>query len=309
MNFANNGQILKIPVKKIRPSSVQPRMNISEDSLKGLAETIKSGGQEDPILVKKLPVPENGAEFELVHGERRLRSVTISGKDTVDARIVEVKDRIEQLLIPLIAQIHTKELSWFELAHAVKKLDSWAMTQSEISEKLGQSQNLIRKYIQFIDDLSPEALAFAHPKVPEEKRLSEGQAGLLLVLPKEKQAEFAKTFSENGLSLKEAKNLIEKIAKEQNIPLSKKPKETGSSARTDNAKPFKALEKFVMRTEGHLDKILGMNDTEFMKILEGPKWQERSKLLEKIEELASKATELAESIKRIEKNRKPSENG
>ena len=71
----------QIKVNKIIPNKSQPRLDFYEESLEGLAESIKENGLLQPISVRK-----NGNKYEIIAGERRFRACLMLGYDTIDAR-------------------------------------------------------------------------------------------------------------------------------------------------------------------------------------------------------------------------------
>ena len=296
MNFESD-KVIKIAVNEICPSTVQPRMYIPPESIEELAQTLKNGGgQRDPILVKRLDKPTNGhSYYELVHGEIRWRAHILAKIDTIDARVVSVKDQIEQLLIPLVSQFQTNELTWLEIAYSIQKLDSWALSRQEIAERFGKkSASWTDRYLNLLK-LSPKVLALAGPDIPEKKRLSLRHAELLVGLPEDQQISYGKTISEYELSVGEVKRLIAKITTEQGTS-----RHSSISATSPSGIPEEIL-GFVKKAQLLVSKWSSMADKQFQVEMDKIKWRDREELIEKLESICGELTHLKESIARTQK--------
>lgn len=297
MNFESD-QVIKIQVNRIRPSTVQPRMYISPKEIEEIAQTLKNGGgQRDSILVKRLDPPVGGHYYEIVHGEIRWRGHISAKISTIDARVVLVKDQIEQLLIPLVSQFQTNDLTWLEMAYAIQKLDSWALSRQEIAERFGKkSASWVDRYLNLLK-LSPKVLTLAGPKMPEERRLSLGHAELLLGLPEDQQISFGKTISKHQLSIVEARRLIARINTEQN---------SGNSPPPPPPVPPSSLSipeeihGFVKRTQLLVDKWSSIPDEQFKAEMTKIKWRDKEELIGKLESICDGLTLIKESVVRTQ---------
>src|SRR5262245_66049496 len=91
---APSGEGLReVPVDLLRRGKYQPRVDMREDSLTELAESIKAQGVVQPIVVRPLPNPANGeTEYEIVAGERRWRAAQMAGLATIPAVVREIPD-------------------------------------------------------------------------------------------------------------------------------------------------------------------------------------------------------------------------
>ena len=76
-------EVVKIKLDKIVPNKSQPRLDFYDDSIKGLAESIKQNGLLQPITVRK-----SGDKFELIAGERRYRACLLNGSKDIEAIIM-----------------------------------------------------------------------------------------------------------------------------------------------------------------------------------------------------------------------------
>src|SRR5258708_32274645 len=121
---ADSDEIREIQIDLIRPSEQQPRTTVQEDKLQELAQSIRTSGIIQPLLVRP-----RGGLFELVAGERRWRAAQLAGLLRVPAIIREIPD--DKLLeLALIENIQRQELNPIEEANAYKRLiESLNLTQ------------------------------------------------------------------------------------------------------------------------------------------------------------------------------------
>lgn len=122
-------------VDRIRPNHFQPRTRFSEKELSELAESIQAQGVLQPLLVRR-----DGADFELVAGERRLRAARLAGLARVPVVVREVSDA-EMLEISIVENIQRENLNPMEEADAYQRLiDAFDLTQEEAARRVGKSR-------------------------------------------------------------------------------------------------------------------------------------------------------------------------
>jgi ParB family chromosome partitioning protein len=140
-----------ILIKDIVANPFQPRTSFEEESLNGLAISIKNQGIIQPITVKKL---DNGT-FQLISGERRYRASIIAGLTEIPAYIREIDDN-DILEIALVENIQRENLNSIEIALSFQRLvEECGLTQEELSKKIGKSRTSITNYIRLLN-LPPE---------------------------------------------------------------------------------------------------------------------------------------------------------
>lgn len=156
-------EILEIPINSITPNPKQPREQFDHQDLEELIESIKEHGILQPLLVSDL----GGGNYELIAGERRLRSAKIVGLKTVPAIVREVKE-LEKLELALIENIQRQNLNAIEEAKAYKYLnDELKMTHDEIAKRLGKSRPQISNILRLLE-LAPEIQrAIVNNKLPQ----------------------------------------------------------------------------------------------------------------------------------------------
>jgi len=163
---ADNEEVLEVQLDLIRPNRQQPRTHFDEAKLEELAQSIRTSGIIQPLLVRRL-----GGLFELVAGERRWRAAQLAGLSMVPAIVRDIPDdRILELA--LIENIQRQELNPIEEANAYKKLiESLHLTQEQIAERVGRDRTFITNYLRILklpaeiqNLLEREKLSFGHAR-------------------------------------------------------------------------------------------------------------------------------------------------
>ena len=132
--------VVEIAVGLIAVNPDQPRRHFDAEALSELAASIGEHGLMQPVVVRKVGTrgaQVEGAEYELVAGERRWRASQIAGKDTIRAIVREVDDETSAQLA-LIENVQREDLNVIELAEGYRVLsDRYSMTQERISKTVG----------------------------------------------------------------------------------------------------------------------------------------------------------------------------
>ncbi len=158
--------VTNIPVNEILQSRFQPRTVFNQDSLAGLAESIRERGVIQPIIVTK---KHNG--FELIAGERRWRAVKSLGLDKIPAIVKVVRDS-DALEMAIVENIQRENLNPIEEANAYHRLmNEFAFTQEHLAKKLGKSRPTVTNMLRLLklpdavkDDLSDGRLTMGHAR-------------------------------------------------------------------------------------------------------------------------------------------------
>ena len=131
-------EVKDIPIDEIRSNPYQPRVHFDEDALQELADSIKTHGVFEPIIVKK-----SIKGYELVAGERRTKASKLAGLDTIPAIVKDFDDQA-MMEIALLENIQRENLSPIEEAQAYKNfMIKTNMTQEEIARRFGKSRSHI----------------------------------------------------------------------------------------------------------------------------------------------------------------------
>ena len=144
-----NSSETTISIAKLRPSPLQPRRVFDKNSINELAESIKSKGLIQPILVR--PSNTNEGEYEIIAGERRWRAAQTAQLHKIPAVIRNLNDA-ESLEIAIIENVQRSDLSPIEEAAGYKKLmESYNHTQEQLSEVVGKSRSHIANIIRLLN--------------------------------------------------------------------------------------------------------------------------------------------------------------
>ena len=134
-------------ISELEPRKDQPRRNFDEAALNQLAESIRSNGVLQPILVTKQP---NGF-YSIVAGERRYRASKIAGLTEVPVIIIEADEK-KIAEIALIENLQREDLNPIEEAAAYRSLmKEHEMTQEELSQRVGKSRSAIANSTRLLD--------------------------------------------------------------------------------------------------------------------------------------------------------------
>ena len=143
-----NKSDVKISISKLRPSPIQPRRIFDKVSIAELAESIKSKGLVQPILVR--PSPSNPGEYEIIAGERRWRAAQVAQLHELPAVVRELDDT-ESLEIAIIENVQRADLSPIEEASGYKKLmNNHGHTQEALSEVVGKSRSHVANIVRLL---------------------------------------------------------------------------------------------------------------------------------------------------------------
>src|ERR1044072_295778 len=195
----------EVELESIVPGSMQPRTHFDETSLQGLADSIRSHGIVQPLLVRR-----RGDGFELIAGERRWRAAKLAGITRVPVVVKEVPDE-SVLEIALIENIQRENLNPIEEAQAYKKLiETVGLTQESLASRVGRDRSYITNYLRLLrlpDDVQ---------QLVKEGRLSTGHARTLLALELvDMQRRIARQIIDGGLSVRATEQLVQKATEEK----------------------------------------------------------------------------------------------
>lgn len=229
----------EIAVECIVPNKHQPRRDFDEEALLELAQSIKQHGVIQPVVVRKML---NG--YELVAGERRWRASQLVGLTKIPAVVRDYTDA-EMMEIALIENLQRQNLNPIEEAMAFRRLiEEFGLTQEEVAQKIGRSRSMIANIVRLLN-LQPEVRDFV-----SRGTLSIGQARPLLALDNaEMQMAAATQIIDEGLSARDAEELVRRLAARRPV------KKSESKQEAETAKDINRF--FVNELEDRLKMILG----------------------------------------------------
>jgi ParB family transcriptional regulator, chromosome partitioning protein len=194
-------ELLEVDIDLIDPNSAQPRTHFNEERLNELAQSIRSNGIVQPLLVRR-----RGARYQLVAGERRWRAAQRAGLQRVPAVVRDIPD--DKLLeLALIENIQRQELNAIEEAHAYKRLiETLGLTQETVAQRVGRDRSFVTNYLRLLR--LPEDIQ----RMVEEDKLTMGHARALLGIDDaDAQRRVAQNIIEQTLSVRETERAIKRI--------------------------------------------------------------------------------------------------
>jgi ParB family chromosome partitioning protein len=223
---ADSDEIRDVEIDLIRPGQQQPRTTFDQARLEELAQSIRTSGIIQPLLVRP-----RGGLFELVAGERRWRAAQLAGLERIPAIIREIPD--EKLLeLALIENIQRQELNPIEEANAYKRLiESLHLTQDEVAQRVGRDRTFITNYLRILKLPSEIQLLL------ETEKLSFGHARALLGLSDViLQRRYAQKIVKQNWSVRETERRIKHASQERPEISKRAPKREDPNIRAAEAK-------------------------------------------------------------------------
>lgn len=208
-------RVIYINLSAITPNPNQPRKTFDDDSLNELAESIKSQGVIQPIIVEEYAP----GKYSIIAGERRFRAAQIAGLNTIPS-IIKSFGEIQRMEVSLIENVQRENLNPIEEAFAYQYLiQKSGYTQEEVARKVGKSRSAVTNSIRLLnlpdtikDDLISGLITSGHAR-----------AILSLVNPSD-QMLLRNKIVEDDLSVREAEALAEEYNKGRKIIQKKKEK-------------------------------------------------------------------------------------
>jgi ParB family chromosome partitioning protein len=217
-----------IETARIRPGRYQPRTRMDEQALAELAQSIRSQGLLQPLVVR----PLDGG-YELIAGERRWRAAQMAGLAQVPAIVREVPDDAA-MVIALIENIQREDLNPMEEAAGVQRLiDEFKMTHEQAADAVGRSRSATTNLLRLLK------LAKPVQEMLMRGTIEMGHARALLALDGARQIELANRVAARRLSVREAEALVQ------------------SALRAPAARRRKKTDRDLARLEEELSERLG----------------------------------------------------
>jgi ParB family chromosome partitioning protein len=188
----------ELPVDQLQPGKYQPRSRMDQGALKELAESIKTQGVIQPILVR----PVNGGQYEIIAGERRWRASRMAGLQVVPVVIRDIPDH-QALAVALIENIQREDLNPLEQAIGIQRLtNEFGLTHQSAADALGRSRTAVTNLLRLLDLAPPVRELLADGK------LDMGHARALLALPVLRQVELANEIAAKGLTVRDVEKRV-----------------------------------------------------------------------------------------------------
>ena len=191
--------IREVPVEQVERNKEQPRTRFNEDTLRELADSVKTHGVVQPIVVRRLPTGGYG----LIAGERRLRAARMAGLETVPA-IVREADEGGALELALVENLQREDLNPIDEARGYEALMEVSdVTQSDVAERVGKDRSTVANAMRLLE------LPIEIQEMLSGGRLSAGHGRALLALSAAgDQLALAAKAVDRGLSVREVEAAV-----------------------------------------------------------------------------------------------------
>src|SRR5688572_4949659 len=233
-------ELANLPLDLLQRGKYQPRVDMRQESLQELADSIKAQGIVQPIVVRPVEGAASGESqrYEIIAGERRWRAAQIAGLATVPAVIRRVPDEAA-IAMALIENIQRENLNPLEEARALERLISeFGITHQQAADAVGRSRAAVSNLLRLLE--LPDEIT----TLVEHRELEMGHARALLGLTQRRQQiEVGSLVAKKGLSVRDTEGMVRAMLN----------KATGGSP----ARETKGLDPNVQRLQDELSEKLG----------------------------------------------------
>jgi ParB family chromosome partitioning protein len=233
-------ELANLPLDLLQRGKYQPRVDMRQESLQELADSIKAQGIVQPIVVRPVAGAAAGESqrYEIIAGERRWRAAQMAGLATVPAVIRRVADEAA-IAMSLIENIQRENLNPLEEARALDRLiTEFGITHQQAADAVGRSRAAVSNLLRLLE-LPPEISAFV-----EKRELEMGHARALLGLTQRRQQiEVGSLVARKGLSVRDTEGMVRALLTR--------------AAGGGGSKEEKSLDPNVQRLQDDLSEKLG----------------------------------------------------
>lgn len=193
--------VLELSVYDIDPNMNQPRKKFDDERLNELAQSVKTYGIVQPIIVQR-----SGERYMIIAGERRYRAARLAGLETVPV-VVKEYSRQAFMEVSLVENLQREDLNPIEEAEAMRMLmDEYKLKQEDLSERLGMSRSAIANTLRLL------SLPADVRELVVSGEITSGHARCLVVLASDSEkTRIAKKIVELGLSVRATEELIKSL--------------------------------------------------------------------------------------------------
>jgi ParB family chromosome partitioning protein len=193
-----------LKLSQLQPGKYQPRTRMDEGSLYELAESIKSQGVMQPVLVRPVAGEGGAARYEIIAGERRFRAARLAGLDEVPVLVRAVPDEAAAVMA-LIENMQREDLNPLEEAQGLQRLVSeFKLTHEQAAQAVGRSRSAASNLLRLLN------LAEPVQKMLMAGDLEMGHARALLSLDSAQQILSANEVVARKLTVRDAEKLVAK---------------------------------------------------------------------------------------------------
>ncbi len=210
-----------LPLDALQPGKYQPRTRMDEGALAELAESIRTQGVMQPILVRAV----GDARYEIIAGERRVRAAVIAGLTEVPVLVRDVPDE-SAAVMSLIENIQREDLNPLEEAQGVQRLISeFHLTHETAATAIGRSRSATSNLLRLLNLAKPvQGLLIAGD-------LDMGHARALLAVDAATQITLANQIVAKRMSVRDAERLVARVGASFELSHSKRSRPSSASDR------------------------------------------------------------------------------
>ena len=208
----SKNQLNTIPIDQLQRGQYQPRTDMRQETLEELANSIKSQGIVQPLVVRALKhESEAGPRYEIIAGERRWRAAQIANLKDIPVVIRDIPDS-DAIAMSLIENIQREDLNPLEEAIALDRLiREFDLTHQQAAEAVGRSRAAVSNLLRLLE--LPEGVA----SLLTARKIEMGHArALLSIKDTSVQSNIANLVVKKGLSVRATETLVRKSITQKN---------------------------------------------------------------------------------------------
>ncbi len=200
---SKSSELRSLAIDLLKPGKYQPRRDIDQDTLNELADSIRTQGIIQPLIVR----PVGSGKYEIIAGERRWRAAQLANLHEVPVVIRDMADR-QVVAVSLIENIQREDLNVIDTAISLQRLiDEFEMTHENAALAIGKSRTSVTNLLRLLS--LPEEIK----KMVKENLLEMGHARAILTLNSNQQLFAAKIIIDKKLSVRGCENLVKQLQK------------------------------------------------------------------------------------------------
>jgi ParB family chromosome partitioning protein len=205
--------VVDVPLAVLTPNPYQPRHHMDDGGLEELAASIREHGVLQPVLVTEI-----AGGYQLIAGERRVRASRLAGLERIPALVKQLAE-LDQLEVALVENVQRADLDAIDEALAYRQLIAdFGLTQEQVAQRVGKARATVANTLRLLD---------LHPAVQvaiTEGRITEGHGRALGGLPLEGQPQVLRTVVGQGLSVRQAEELVRRLREPKAAPAAPAPR-------------------------------------------------------------------------------------
>ncbi len=210
-----SNDVLELAIDELQPGRYQPRLQLREEGLAELAESMREQGVLQPLIVRAVPETRATAgakAYEIVAGERRWRAARLAGLATVPVLVRELTDQ-SALAVALIENLQREDLNPLDQARSMSRLiEEFDLTHEEIAKALGRSRASVTNFLRLLE------LADGVKDAMMDGTIDMGHARALLPLDEERQVRLARKIGRLGWSVRKVEQTVKALLEAPSAP-------------------------------------------------------------------------------------------